>query len=486
MLAPRMTDREGGGEGRTALEKALGLVTDVRAGEGVTALLLTLNLFLLLTAYYVIKPVRDTLIVSVEHGPEYKSYMGGAIAIALLFAVPAYARIAERLPRNRLLIGVSLFFASNLVGFFFLNLLPPLQSGAGGLAFALGFFLWVGVFNMMIIAQFWAFANDLYTDEQGKRLFALVGLGASVGSAVGSMLIARLVDDLGIAPMFLVCAALLGASAFLIQVAHVRETHRAAGATTEAEKARVAELERERAEEAKKARPKGRDGSFAMVWKHRYLALLAAFSVVFTLVNTNGEYILGRLVKDFSNGLVASGVAEAQAKTQVAAFYGSFYLWVNVLGVVLQALVVSRIIKYGGLKIAMFVLPIVALADATAIALFPILAIARYGKVAENAFDYSLNNTVRNTLWLPTTRRMKYLAKQAVDTFFVRMGDVGSALVVLGLVAGLGFGVRAMALANVALIVVWLALAWAIVRENARMVARKEAGELPDEEEPTA
>lgn len=479
-----MTEKDGEGGDRSALEKALGVVTEVRAGEGITALLLTLNLFLLLTAYYVIKPVRDTLIVSVENGPEYKSYMGGAIAVALLFAVPAYARVAARLPRNRLLVGVSLFFASNLVGFFFLNLLPPLQSGAGGLAFALGFFLWVGIFNMMIIAQFWAFANDLYTDEQGKRLFALVGLGASVGSAVGSLLIAQLVDELGIAPMFLVCAALLGASAFLIQVAHVRETHRAAGATTDADKARVAETERERAEAAKKAPPKDGEGSFAMVFKHRYLILLAAFSVVFTLVNTNGEYILGRLVKDFSNGLVASGVPEAEAKKQVAAFFGSFYLWVNIAGVVLQAFVVSRIIKYGGLRVAMFVLPVVALADAAAIAMFPVLAIVRYGKIAENAFDYSLNNTVRNTLWLPTTRRMKYVAKQAVDTFFVRMGDVGSALVVLALAAGLGLGVRAMAITNIVLIVVWLVLAAAIVRENARMVKRKEAGELKDEEEP--
>lgn len=467
---------------RSLLERALGVITEVRAGEGATALLLTLNLFLLLTAYYVIKPVRDSLIVSVPNGPEYKAYMGGAIAIALLFAVPAYAKIAQRLPRNRLLVGVSLFFAANLVGFFFLNLMPGLQDGRGGLYFALGFFLWVGVFNMMIVAQFWAFANDVYTDEQGKRLFALVGLGASVGSAVGSLVIAQLVDRLGIAPMFLICAVLLGVSAFLIQVVHVRETHHAQAARTPEEKARLAELEKERAKDEK---PASKDeGSFSMVFKHRYLILLAAFSVVFTLVNTNGEYILGRLVKDFSDQLVSGGMAKAEAKKQVTAFYGSFYLWVNVAGVVLQSFVVSRIIKYGGLRIAFFVLPVIAFGDALGIALFPILAVARYGKIAENSVDYSLNNTVRNMLWLPTTRKMKYLAKQAVDSFFVRMGDVGSALAVYVLAQLLGFGVRAMAVTNLVLIVGWLALAAAIVHENKVMVRKKEEGKLPDEEEP--
>ena len=97
---------------KSLLEKALSVVTDVKAGEGVTALLLAAQIFFLLLAYYLIKPVRDALIVAMPSGPEYKSYMGGAIAIALLFAVPAYSAFARRLPRNRLVVGVTLFFAT--------------------------------------------------------------------------------------------------------------------------------------------------------------------------------------------------------------------------------------------------------------------------------------------------------------------------------------------------------------------------------------
>ncbi len=98
-------------EQRTVLSRVLGVVTDVRPREAVTALLLTANVFLLMTAYLAIKPVREGLILVMPSGAEYKSYMGGAIAITLLVAVPLYARFADRLPRNRLIVGVTLFFA---------------------------------------------------------------------------------------------------------------------------------------------------------------------------------------------------------------------------------------------------------------------------------------------------------------------------------------------------------------------------------------
>jgi AAA family ATP:ADP antiporter len=455
-------------EPKSLVERALGVVTEVRAGEGVTALLLTLNLFLLMAAYYILKPIRDSLIVNVEGGAEYKSYMGGAIAIALLFAVPAYGWVASRLQRNRLLIGVSLFFVSNLVLFYFLSLMPMTQGGRGGLIFALAFFLWVGVFNMMIVAQFWAFANDVYDDEQGKRLFALVGMGASLGSVAGSVLPA-LAEKLGTKPLFLIAAALLGVSALLIQTVHVRET-KGDKAGHDPKDGAPASAEEAGAD----AKGKSRGGPFGMVIRHRYLLLIAIFSAVFTLANTNGEYILGKLAKAESAGVAEPG-------KYLTAFYGQFYLIVNLVGLGLQTFVVSRLVKFLGFRFAFFILPVIALADATGVALLPILAIARIGKIAENSVDYSLNNTLRNMLWLPTTREEKYQAKQAVDTFFVRMGDVGSGLVVFVLIQTLGLGVRAMALTNVVLVAVWLVVAKLIVTENAKLTKEREAaaGEEP-------
>ncbi len=452
------------------LERVLGVFAKVKAGEGPTALLLSFGLFLLLAAYYVIKPVRDSLITGVENGAKYKSYMGAVIAVTLLFAVPAYGSFAARLPRNKLLLGVSAFFISNLVLFFFAGLIPGTQAGTGQLVYALVFFLWVGVFNMMIIAQFWAFANDLYTEEQGKRLFALVGLGASVGSAAGSV-VTSFAKKFGTQSMLLVCAVLLGVSAGITLIVNTREAKRL--------EAKAAAAPKDAANEPPK--PESKEGGFAMVLSHRYLLLIAAFTVVFTLVNTNGEYVKDELIaKLAADRGAAQGLDAAQIKDLRTQLFSEFYGWVNVIGVVLQSFVVSRIVQFLGLKRAFYILPAIAFLDAGAIALVPVWSFIQYGKIGENAVDYSLNNTLRNMLWLPTTRRMKYLAKQAVDTFFVRLGDVSSALCVFVLADRMKLSVRTFGIINLVLVGVWLVLARLIGAENQRMSELNAKGAIED------
>jgi len=467
---------------RSPLERALGIVTEVKAGEGGTALLLTFNVFLLLTAYYVIKPVREGLVLAMKSGAEYKSYLSAAIAVALLVAVPAYARVASRLPKNKLVAGVTLFFASHLVLFWVLSKIPSVEHNLG-----LVFYVWVGIFNMMVVAQFWAFANDLYTPEQGKRLFALVGIGASVGAALGAYVTSFLKDTLGLGiyELLLVSGALLVGCATLTQMAHARE-HRAAlraprHPSREPESVAVGARENS-----------GTDGAFALVFRHKYLVAIAVFSLVFSFVNTNGEYILSVLVKAkameaaAAAGIVGDDAVRKFTKSFGTSFYGDFFLWVNVLGVVLQSFAVSRIVKLGGLRIALFVLPVISLVDSVALLSLPALlgvgelSVLRPGKIAENASDYSVNNTVRNMLWLPTSTEMKYKAKQAVDTFFVRMGDVASAGLVY--VGGelLSWPVRSFAMVNTGLIAVWLLLARTIIRENQAMTNAVVPVAVPD------
>lgn len=439
------------------LSRMLAPVTEVHRGEAVTALIMTANVFLLLTAYYLIKPVREALILALESGAEYKSYMSAAIAVVLLFAVPAYAKIVDKLPRRQLVVGVSLFFALHLVLFFAASWSPALRAQIG-----LVFYLWVGIFNMMVVAQFWAFANDIYRVEQGKRLFPLIALGASLGAAVGSKIAAGLIPLFGLFPMLLVAAALLALCAALFFVTDVREN------------ARSSDLPMTRP--ATSVSPKVGRGAFQIVFAHRYLVLIAAFSLVFSCVNSNGEYLLGKLIKAAAVDAVGRHeIGPNEIGPYIGATYGDFFFYVNLLGVLLQTFVVSRLIRRMGMGPAFFVLPLIALVDASAVAFVPLLAVLRVGKVAENAVDYSLNNTLRQMLWLVTTREMKYKAKQAVDTFCVRMGDVSSALLVYGATAFVGFTVRSFSLVNVALVGLWLVLAVAIVREQGRMAAEKVA-----------
>jgi AAA family ATP:ADP antiporter len=480
-----------------ALERLLGVFTQVKAGEGISAVLLTLNVFLLLTAYYVIKPLRDSMISLMEGGPQYASYLSAVIAVALLGAVPAYARFARRLPRNRLVVGVILFFVSNLVLFAVAMASDTLRATRiplGPLGAVLPttsvelmpvvFFVWVGLFNMMVVAQFWAFANDIYTEEQGKRLFALVGIGASIGAVLGAGVVKGMAEEMTTAQMFGLSAILLSLCAVLTQVVHVREGRRDTRTPNPAS-ATSPTL----ADDPPRPEPRATkgEGAFQMVWKYRYLTYLAAFSVVFTLVNTNGEYMRNEALSQWvaaeadDHGPFEDEAARDDFKSQKGrAFFGDFYFYVNLLSALLQMFVVSRLVRYAGLGPTFFILPVIALMGATAIALVPVLAVVRISKIAENATDYSINNTSRHMLWLPTTTEMKYQAKQAVDTFFVRMGDVGSALTVAVLAGALGLGIRSFAIANIVLVVGWLFLAWAILKE------RKALRETSAASDPTA
>ncbi len=441
------------------LERGLGVVTEVRAGEGLTAILLATALFLLLMAYYIIKPVREALILQHPAGAEYKSWLGAAIAVLLLVVVPAYAALADRLPRHRLVSVVTLFFGTHLVAFYLASKLGGVRES---LSLSLVFFVWVGIFNMMLVAQLWAFANDVYDQEQGKRLFVIVGLGASVGAIAGGGVKALLSSVFDIFEMLLVSAAALVGVALITRAVHRRESERR-------RKSALA-LPQKPAAKIMLGPPKG---AFQLVFRQRYLRLIAAFSLVFTFVNTNGEYMLGKLIKAAATEELEAGrLSSAGVRDYIDASYNTFFTWTNAASFALQLLVVSRLVQRAGIARAFFILPFIALLDGIAVAIVPALLVIFWGKIAENSVDYSLNNTLRQMLWLPTSSDMKYKAKQAIDTFFVRMGDVASgAWVVIG-AAALGLGVRGFAITNTVLVVLWLWLAWEIVKANREVTAQ--------------
>src|SRR3954464_8343333 len=170
------------------LERLLSPIADVRRGEAASALLITLTMFLVLAGYYLLKTAREIFILS-EGGAEVKSYSSAGQALLLLVLVPAYGAFASRVNRTQLVQWVTLFFAANLV--VFLGLL------SAGVHIGIAYFLWLGIFNVMVIAQFWAFAADVFTEEQGKRLFPLIGLGSSLAAWLGSIRAGQLVQSVG-------------------------------------------------------------------------------------------------------------------------------------------------------------------------------------------------------------------------------------------------------------------------------------------------
>ena len=420
---------------RKTLDRLLGVFADVHAGEGLTALLLALNIFLILMSYYVLKPVREALILG-EGSAELKTYMSAGQVVALAIVVPYYGRLVARFSRIRLINVVTAFFVVCLLFFYALAQL--------GVPLAIVFFLWIGVFNLMIVAQFWSFANDIYSKEQGERLFAIVGFGASLGAVVGSSAADSLVEPLGVNQLMLVGAIVLFAQLIVTNVVDRWESAREVAPRV-----------------ATDSTGAGKGGAFGLVFRTRYLLLMALLLMLLNWVNTTGEYILGSIVKDTASDMLRTGRAGGLTEGQlIADFYSKFFTLVNASGLLLQLFVVSRIVKYWGVPWAVMVLPAVSLGAYGVMAFTPVLMAVLGAKVAENSLNYSLNNTVRNMLFLPCTYEEKFSAKQAIDSFFVRIGDVLSALLVFVGTVVVPLRSTEFAAVNTAIVVAWLILAW--------------------------
>lgn len=402
--------------------------------------MLTLTVFLLLTAYYLLKTAREPLIL-LHGGAEVKSYASAGQSVLLVGVVRAYGSIAQRVTRIKLLAIIYLFFVSNLVVFAVL--------ARGDLPIGVVFYLWVGVFNVTAIAQFWGFAADIYQPEQGKRLFAILGIGSSLGAVVGAR-IAKALVSLGPSGLMAGAALILLVCLLLLALVDRRLAPKTPG-------------------HEMKDEPLVGEHAFRMLIRDKYLLLIAALTLLLNWVNSNGEYVLDRTL------LASLGhMSEHDAMRFIGAFKADYFGWVNLVGVLLQLFAVSRILTRFGVRRALLILPSVAFVGYGVMLVSPVLALIRVAKVAENSLDYSVQNTTRQALFLVTSRVEKYVGKTVVDTLFVRLGDVLSAVAVwTG--SMLALPTAAFAALNLALIGTWIAVALATGREADKRAAEGES-----------
>jgi len=461
----------------------LRLFADIRHGEAGKALLLALNVFLLLLAYYILKPLREALLLVDTGSAVIKSCLSGAQAVLFVFVIKAFSRLASKVPRHVLITWTTSFFISNLVIFFFLNL--------GGMAvkpMGILFFIWIGIFNYFVIAQFWGFANDLYSDEVGRRTFPLVALGATLGGVVGTLPIMKQLRDLlggrWEYKFMLIAGAILLLCIGLARCIHRREVRKTRadqekGLAGAAEKAKVQE------------QPLKAGGGFRLIFKSRYLLLIALMIGLYNFVNATGEFIISQVTINQSianpaptpaagpqqSAVLARGQSAEAAppaaspaaamKTDSKGIHNAFMnyqLLGNLIALVFQLFLVSRIFKWVGIGGALLFLPLIALGGYALISFGAVLVLIRWVKAFENGTDYSLQNTTKAALFLVTKREEKYKAKAAIDTFFVRGGDTLSALAVLVGTQLLGLRIERYALLNVLVVIVLLVVCFKIIK----------------------
>ena len=463
------------------LERFLRLFTDIRPGEGRTALAMFASVFLILCAYYLMKPLREGWIaVSPIAGlekMEVKAYTSFGQVVLLIPVIALYSRLVDAWPRGKVVTASSLFCIAMTLLFwtlqpgFFLENLP--WTG-------IAFYLWISMFSVFVVGQFWAFAADVYSDEEGRRLLPVVAIGATAGAASGAKITEFLVEggipgvlsSVGLEPaaelarrilqtesLLMIACIPLGVSLLLMRYV---------------DRAREAPPPPEGAQEAPDT-----SGGLGLVLGSSFLLLVAVMTVLLNWVNTNGENLLFKVLQGVLEADAAALSLEGDelvlfTRDGTTAFYGNFFAWVNAVALVLQAFVASRLLKYGGFGVILLLLPVVALTSYATMAVLPILAVVKGMKIAENATDYSINNTARHVLWLPVASEVKLKGKPTIDALFARVGDGMAALTVLIGVNLLNMATPVFFAFNVLLVVVWLAVSVGIVRQHRALSAEAE------------
>lgn len=452
-------------DGYSRLERFLRLFANVQPREGITSLILIANIFLILAAFYLVKPVREGWLAITTIGDltklEIKAYSAFAQSILLVGILPLYARLAAQWRRRDLIIRVGVTFGILLFAFWLSQ--PGLLFGRHP-AFGILFYLFVGIFSVTLVAQFWAFCSDIYGSERGARLFPIVAIGAALGATAGSWIGEKLIASPAIEAFDVILVALLPLAASLVLAAWTDKR----GAYGEPSNWTTDRWEEPAAPSA--------DGPYRMILRHRYLTATAAMIMVFTWVVTSGDNILFGIVQstlreELSAAHLDPAAFELAIQEATASFYGDLYFWINFLTLILQAFVVSRILQAGGMQALLFTTPFISLAAYASMAFVPILGLIKVLKVAENSSMYSIHNTARQMLWLPTTKEMLYQAKPTVDTLFVRLGDGLAALTILVGTRVFHLGNTGFVVVNIFLVFIWIGLSRYLHKEHDRWKA---------------
>lgn len=433
--------------------RSLRLFTVIYPGEAAKAALLFLNSFLIMFGYYQIKPIREGLLLA-AHSADIKSYLAIPQAFILIFVVKAFVQIASRYPRHLLITYVTLFCISNLILFNIMNWL-----GVSIAVMGIVFFIWIGMYNLLIPAQFWGFANDIYSEEEGKRLFPMIAFGATLGAVVGPQVARRIIPYCGSYGMMIVTSGILVLCILMTLVIHkkdLRETQRdLASGLPAAEKRQKA-----------KEKPLDKRGGFRLIFNNRYLLLIACVMGLYNFINSLGETIftfIQQRVALRALGTAMTGTAELQ--NYISSAFAGYQGLANLLAMLIQLFLVSRIFRWVGISGALLFLPVIALGGYSYATFGASLLLMKWVKSVENGTDYSLMKTTRSALFLITSREEKYKAQAAIETFFVRGGDAFQAIIVYIGYKILALSLERFAVINVACSLVWIFLTILIIRE---------------------
>jgi len=405
-----------------------------------------LYFFTLLSSYYIIRPLRDEM--GVAGGVENLQWLFSGTFIVMLAAIPLYGWVSSRYPRQRFLPYVYFFFIVCLIGFYLL-----FQLGVEKVYIARIFFIWVSVFNLFVVSVFWSFMNDIYDNEQAKRLFAIIAAGGTLGAIVGPAVTTTLALIIPTQQLILLSALLLFGAVVCIKRLIVWQRDELRQPTFPTDKIQETENHHNDALGGRVI-----DGIVQVV-SSPYLLGIGAMILLFTTLATFLYIQQAELVK--------GAFADSGERTALFAFID---LLVNTLTLTLQLFITARLIRGIGLQWTICVVPLLIALGFTALALQPTLAILIVVQVIRRAGNYAIMRPARETLYVVLRREEKYKAKNVIDTVIYRGGDALSSWVYSGLRAS-GMGMQLVAATAIPLALLLAVLGYFLGKKQIQLAA---------------
>jgi len=407
---------------------------DVRPAEMRALAWSWLYIFCVLSAYYILRPIRDDM--GVAGGVENLPWLFTGTLLGMILVNPPFAALVAKLPRVRFIAISYRFFIVNLLIFIVaFNLATPEQDIWVGRIF----FIWTSIFNLFVVSVFWALMVDVFDSGQGKRLFGFIAAGATLGGIAGSSITASLAKDVP-------ATYLLSGSAVLLEAA-VFSVRRLSGLSD-------ALRERPRAESERTPIGGGVFAGLTHAFKSPYLINLSVYMLLFSVTST--------LLYFQQLEIARQSFADRGART---AFFARIDLWVNILTLIAQLLLTARILRAIGVALTLAILPVLSTLGFGALAMAPTIAVVVVYQVLRRAGNFAFARPAREVLFTVVLREDKYKAKSFIDTVIYRTGDQVGAWSF----AALGF--LGLALTGISVVAVPISIAWLM---NALWLGRKQ------------
>lgn len=400
------------------VQSGLGRFVLIKPDEVLATLAAFAMFFTLLAAYYIVRPVRDEMGVTV--GKDQIHHLFTVVFFVMLAAVPLFGFIASRFSRRFVLPAIYLFFVANLIGFW------AALKAIGTVPWLAGtFFIWASVFNLFVVSLFWALMSELWSNEEAKRLYGFISAGGTAGALAGPLFTQALIHWLAPVDLLLVSALLLTlAMVASLVLRRVRAGH--AG------------------DEAAPAGGGILDGA-AKVLASPYLSRIALFVLLANIVGTFFYLEQSRLV--------AAAIPDSAARVQ---FFSSRDLAVSVITLFIEIFGTALVMRRYGVQVALMALPVCATIGTLALAASPLLAVVAAVMVAERVVVFSLSSPGIKIMYTLTPPDEKYKVQSFIDTVVYRGGDAAAGWIFAGISGGAGFAAAATPALALPLALVWL------------------------------